>query len=75
MKNAKKIFSLSVLVIALFAFSAAVGFAHPKGDEKRTVAECDTLDKGKKRCKHCVTKPKKHHFHPKVKTCHKNLKK
>jgi hypothetical protein len=43
--------------------------AHSTGHESRTVAECERLpgtqEQGERaQCLRCVTRPKKHHYHP-----------
>ena len=57
------------LGLALASLSGALAFAHSNGHESRTIAECERLpgtDKEGERaqCLRCVSRPKKHHYHP-----------
>ena len=60
---------LSLLAVALVGSFAGSAIAHSNGHESRTPAQCErlpgTLAEGERaQCLQCVTRPKKHHYHP-----------
>ena len=62
-----KLLQIGVVVLGLGA--AAVAAAHDTGHESRTPAQCELLpgsnNAGERgACLKCVSRPKKHHFHP-----------
>lgn len=60
----------SLLVASFLGVSAgSLVFAHSTGHESRTVGDCERLPGSAKegeraQCIKCVTRPKKHHYHP-----------
>ena len=55
-------------LVGIVSFPVLAG-AHSTGHESRTVAECERLpgtqEQGERaQCLRCVTRPKKHHYHP-----------
>jgi hypothetical protein len=64
---------LRTLSLFLVSFTVTLAgslvFAHSTGHESRTVGECErlpgTAKEGERaQCIKCVTRPKKHHYHP-----------
>lgn len=62
--------SRRALLISVIAVSATVfggaAFAHRTGNERRNVAECQTLRDPARRaaCVQCVSRRRPHHYHP-----------
>jgi hypothetical protein len=59
---------LRIALVGLVSFPV-LAVAHSTGHESRTVAECERLpgtqEQGERaQCLRCVTRPKKHHYHP-----------
>jgi len=59
---------LRIALVVLVSFPV-LAVAHSTGHESRTVAECERLpgtqEQGERaQCLRCVTRPKKHHYHP-----------
>jgi hypothetical protein len=55
-------------LVGLMSFPL-IAAAHSNGHESRTVAQCERLpgtqNEGERaQCLKCVTRPKKHHYHP-----------
>ena len=59
---------LTTLSVFLTLGLVGVAQAHKKDNDRRTHKACKTVEKGKKKaaCHVCVTRKKKHHFHPKA---------
>jgi hypothetical protein len=57
------------LVLGVAGLAGSFAAAHSNGHESRTPAQCERLpgteaEGERAQCLRCVTRPKKHHYHP-----------